>query len=187
MSNWETLEEFVKSLLKFDNPVRTPLSGGTKHEEDVVGTYTLSQCKFTSDKNISILDADMRRLILAASMMNRFPIFVSEYAEGKAVSIPSRSDTDPILREMLKLAVIKWGLNNLEDLKHTIKTPQILNKVDTEFRKLKKLFYELDSDIKTQVSRMENMLDQKHIDLTHYDLFEVVEAPEYGENNGSKQ
>ena len=172
MSNWEDLEEFVKSLIKFDNPVRTPLSGGTKHEEDVVGTNILAQCKFTSDKNISILFNDMARLCFAAGKLEKFPIFVSEQEAGKVVAVPITDSTELFLADMLKLAALRQGLDSIKYTMPSISTLSTLGLANKEVTRLKKLYTDLKHNIDQELNLVEMRISSKYVDLTTYNLFE---------------
>ena len=53
-ANWKKLENRIALLFKEDNAMTTPGSGNSKGEEDVVGSSTICQCKYTEQKTIVI-------------------------------------------------------------------------------------------------------------------------------------
>lgn len=171
-NNWKDLEEQVKQLINFDHPVRTPLSGGTKGEEDVVGIHSVSQCKFTADKNISILAKDLERLIIASNMLRKFPLFFNESQAGRTVSIPITVDTAHIVDSILKLAISIFGIGELPRLIYTCNSPQGIERAQSELDLLKSIFKDLQNRFNTRLIQVQNTLDAKRDNLLSYNLFE---------------
>jgi hypothetical protein len=77
INTWQELENFANNLILFDNPVKPAGSGNSKQEEDVVGKSLIIQCKFSSDKNLSLLRKDIYRLFSSSELLNKFPIFIT--------------------------------------------------------------------------------------------------------------
>lgn len=172
MSDWSNLEEFVKSLLQFDQPTRTPLSGGTKHEEDVVSTHLVSQCKYTSDKNISILSKDLERLLTASNLLHKFPLFFNQSEAGKTISIPFTTNTTYIISEAIKLITVLFSTSELPSLINISNNLSNINLAEVELNKIKSLFYTITKNIKDRISMIENTLDSKRDNLMMYNLFD---------------
>ena len=170
--DWNELEELVKKLLSYDRPVRTPLSGGPKGEEDVVGINSVSQCKYTSDKNISILAKDLGRLIDASKLLRKFPIFVSESNAGQLVSFPITDKTMDVVNAALKLACAMHGLSQLGPLIKMATSIEELRHLQKEHRRLKKMSSDLRNDLDGKVTNLAKAIDIKEADLLNYDLFE---------------
>lgn len=174
MSNktWQALEDYVKQLISYDKPTRIPLSGGTKGEEDVVGIHLVSQCKFTADKNISILAKDLERLISAANLLHKFPLFFNESQAGKTVAVPIIKETEFIIEQMLTLATVLQGINELRLMLSTLKTVEDLHRADKELARLTKLMDGIKFYINVSLLHINNALDAKRNNLLSYNLFE---------------
>lgn len=172
MTDWENLEEFVKSLISYDQPVRTPLSGGTKHEEDVVGIHSVSQCKFTTDKNISILSKDLERLISSANLLGKFPIFFNQCQTCKTVAFPITENTQHIVYYAIKLSLVIHMIGELSKLLPQTKTFPQLKALQAERKRLGNLLRDVQGHISIRLTQLDNAISAKQDDLTSYNLFE---------------
>lgn len=179
MSDWNKLEEDVKELLKFDQPVRTPLSGGTKGEEDVVGINSVSQCKCTDDKNLSILSKDLDRLISNANLINKLPIFFNRSSAGTTVSLPITDETNNIVLLSLELACLIYGLGQLQSSIKYIHNVQQLGAARKEIARLLRMFGHIRHPIEETLNKINCKLTYAEEDLLTFDLFE-------GDNNGTQ-
>lgn len=99
--SWENLEKLMTQLLMLDKAMTVPGSGNGKGEEDVIGLSTITQCKFSETKNVTILRKDIDRLLDAAKLQGKIPIFVTENNGLKLVSIPE----SPIFKDILHMIV----------------------------------------------------------------------------------
>jgi hypothetical protein len=173
MSNcWQELEDDMLKLLAHDKVKRTPLSGGTKGEEDVVGIYTLTQCKFTTDKNVSILASDLERLLKAAKLLDKLPLFVSESKAGKIVSIPITDETRDILSLALRLATLQKGLSTIEDILNFVDSEQQIKRVEADITRLEKSFSFIKDSIKEKLEKVNRKVTTKLDDTQMYNLFD---------------
>ena len=89
MSKWDDLEDRMKEYFRLDKAQTVPGSGNGKGEEDVIGETTITQCKYSETKNISILRKDIDRLIDASDLQKKTPLFVTENNGLTLLSIPS--------------------------------------------------------------------------------------------------
>jgi hypothetical protein len=172
MTNWKELEEFVKKILPFDHPIRTPGSGSSKGEEDVIGRSTISQCKFTSDKNTSILHKDVIRLRTAANILDKFPLFFTKSSTITLMSIPLLIETTPIADLITKIIVVWHGLTSLLPKVGLIKDIKGLNTLYAERDRLVKINQDLKRQVDIQIKRLDNAIDTKKNDILTYNLFE---------------
>lgn len=172
MRDWESLEEYVKILLSYDHPVRTPGSGSTKGEEDVVGISTLSQCKFTTDTNTSILHKDLLRLISSANLIDKLPLFFTRSANITMLSVPITLDTDAIINNAIKTMVVNYGLQHLLPKVRFVKDNKSLQALYTERNRLVKINKDIQQQIATRLTQLDNAIDAKKDDILTYDLFE---------------
>lgn len=180
ISNWQELEKYTKKLLRHDQPERTPLSGGTKSEEDVVGINSVSQCKFTQDKNVSILEKDIARLISSSALLNKFPLFFNQSASRTTVAVPISQDTCVIVDMMLRLACLMQGIEQMTWTVRASKEIRQLRDAEKEVNRLKKEFSLLKEELYRQLKRLTTSVETKEADLLSYDLFEQ------GDANGAK-
>jgi len=172
MSDWKIFENYVKNLLHIDKAKTTPLSGGTKGEEDVVGRSMIAQCKFTEKKNLSILAKDLERLLKAAKLTEKFPLFASRSEAGTIISFPVTDETEDDIVFILKILSC---LNTLRELKKIIPHVSTIGMIEgaranlrvlkQEYTKMRKVFNDL-------VNNIEQKVDAKYIDLTTYNLFD---------------
>lgn len=179
INDWEQLEEYAMNLLSEDNPVRPPNSGGTKGEEDVVGTSIIIQCKFTENKNLSILKKDLDRLCLNANALLKFPIFLNSNGKDTVLSLPIESKHDiDFIKDLVKLMIIYQTSNVLEDTACIINAPNQLERYRKQETKIHNLFKSIVDKFKQKFDRISQVLDSKYKDLMMYNLF--------GDNNAAK-
>ena len=181
MSEWKDLENYAKIILEFDRAMKPSLSGGTKGEEDVVGYNTVVQCKYTASKSIHILKNDLERLLDAAKLLEKYPIFVSEAEVGKVISVPITDDSEGPTIEGLKLASLVFALEDLLLMIRRIKDQRTLQCFNNDIYRLKRRYRDIKDYVDTLMKRLDNAVQVKTDDLTTYDLFES------GEHNGTEQ
>ena len=99
--SWENLEEMMTELLMLDRGRTVPGSGNGKSEEDVIGLSTITQCKYSDKKNMSILKKDMVRLKDAAELQNKMPLFVTEHDGELLLTLPE----SPIFKDVMNYIV----------------------------------------------------------------------------------
>ena len=177
INDWEQLEEYAMDLLEGDSPVRPLNSGGTKGEEDVVGTSVIIQCKFTGNKNLSILKKDLDRLCTNADVLLKFPIFLNSNGKDIILSLPieSKSDTD-LIKDLIKLIIIYQTSNILIDTACIIKTPEQLERCHKHEKRIHNLFKSIIDKFKQQFDKISQVLDSKYKNLMMYNLFEDSNA-----------
>jgi hypothetical protein len=143
INNWKELEEFGKELISYDNPRLPPGSGNAKHEEDVVGDTIIMQCKYTDNKNSSILSNDLDRLNKSADLLTRVPIFVNKSENTISISISITDNNIGDVQDILKLLSIKKTINKLDnyienmDIGDISGIQSIVNKSKKQWEKLK--------------------------------------------------
>lgn len=174
MSDWKTLEEFVTDLLVDinDDAVCTPLSGGTKNEEDVMGRSFIVQCKYTDNKNLSILEKDLTRLRKAADMTGKFPIFVSRSTAGTILSIPIDNNTEEDVKFILKALSTLIALKSMKELAPKLDSYPFVKRGLSYLRRLKKEVHDIRNTLHKLVDKVEQTLDTKYDDVTMFNLFE---------------
>ena len=172
MSNWQEFEDYVRRLTIEDGTVRTPLSGGTKHEEDVVGNTLVCQCKCTEEKNFHILEKDFTRLLEASKLLEKFPLFFSQSSAGKILSIPITKETEDLINTLLMTIMLHKRLTLLHRFCKTIKDDRAYLKAKSELAAIGKLSSELSEANRRELERIRNMLEYIEDDLTMYNLFE---------------
>jgi len=126
--SWQDLESMMKELLIFDKAMTVPGSGNGKSEEDIIGLSTITQCKYSDKVNISILRKDIDRLLTAAELQKKIPIFVTENNGLVLVSIP----TSPILKDVLHMIV---GMSLIKFVQLNAIDPKTIDE-KREYRKL---------------------------------------------------
>lgn len=172
MYDWEKLEERVKAMTIEDAPKRTPLSGATKKEEDVVGNTLISQCKQTQDKNFSILEKDFTRLMESAKLLDKFPLFFSQSSAGIIMSIPVNKETEDTLDQVLRSIMIQKRLVILHEFSKTIKDDRAFMKASREFNAVASSLMSLNDENKHLLERIRHQLNYIEDDLTMCNLFE---------------
>lgn len=171
MSNWSQLEEYVKQITSNDNTKRTPRSGATKKEEDVVGESLVCQCKDTDDKNFSILAKDLNRLTSAADLQNKFPLFFSRNESCVLLTIPMTYDEH---KEMACMVINYIILRKRLQLLRQVDPRDFkdLAAAEKEHAKLRKILAFLSRESIEHLDSIEKKLDTKRDDLLTHDLFE---------------
>lgn len=172
MSDWKILEDYVKDLLSTDKAKTTPLSGGTKGEEDVVGRSMIAQCKFTEKKNLSILAKDLERLLKAAKLTEKFPLFASRSEAGTIISFPVTDETEEDIVFLLKILSCLNTLRELKNIVPHVSTVGMIEGVRANLRGLKREYAQIREVFNDLVDRIEQKVDTKYIDLTTYNLFD---------------
>jgi len=172
MSKWSDLEEFTKKLTSKDKTKRTPLSGATKNEEDVVGNSLICQCKQTDDKNISILEKDLTRLLNAAKLLEKFPIFVSSSKAGTLLSIPITNETEEIIEIIINSIILQARLSSLYLNCSSIKEPRDLMRAQKEKIVLETMADDLIYKNKKLLKGITNKLKTIEDDILSYNLFD---------------
>jgi hypothetical protein len=179
ISSWQDLEDYTEELLSKDNSVKPKGSGNAKKEEDVVGNTIIAQCKYTEDKNMSILSKDLERLLEACSLQDKFPLFITSNGINTTLSIPINKDTEKTVSKLLELLIILTNTIKMYDLIGSIKTINQLDIINRQFSKLNRQVGCLNIDIGLHIKNLEIMIQSKYDDLTICDLFE-------GEKDGIK-
>jgi hypothetical protein len=180
ISSWQDLEDFAAELVKKDNPIKPKGSGNAKKEEDVVGSTTITQCKYTEDKNMSILSKDLERLLEACSLQDKFPLFITSNGKNTVLSIPINSDTERNVSKLLELLLILLNTSKVYDLLSSIKTPEQLEAVNRLFSGLNRQISCLNIDIGIHIKNLETKIQSRYDDLMMHNLFE-------GENNAKQE
>ncbi len=169
MIKWRKLEEKIKSYLSKDNAVTVPGSGNGKGEEDVIGLSTICQCKSTEKKNISILAKDIERLLKAAQLQKKFPLFVSESNKNLVFSFIDNNYTKDILNFIIALSLsdaIERALGKCNSHKEL----QRIDKLYTS--NLRTILKELSQKLRDTQSSIPNKITAKYTDLLQTNLFE---------------
>jgi hypothetical protein len=171
MELWEKLEKKVKSLFKKDKVKTVPGSGNGKGEEDVIGISTIIQCKYTANKNITILDKDMQRLKTAAEGQNKLPIFVTENPSGMVISIPE----GPLTQEIVNILIAMASLNKMEEDVDLCNSINIFNNMSKFISNdLEHLITCIEVSTKARINAINARLETKYKKLTQYDLFDEL-------------
>jgi hypothetical protein len=166
---WQALEEKVKRLLKTDRAKTVPGSGNGKSEEDVIGISTISQCKYTERLNTSILAKDVERLVQAARLQEKLPLFFTESGGSFILSIPDNPLMSEIVNVIVTLALLDKITKELEDC-NTIGQYNTLRRFVNDT--IDKVIQTTDTSIKCRFLKIQEKLDILYDDLTTMDLFE---------------
>jgi hypothetical protein len=175
MSKWEDLEQVVALLLTEDGAKRTPLSGATKMEEDVVGRTIMAQCKQTEHKNISILKKDLDRLEAACHLQEKFPLFFNDSSDARTLSIPISDKTIDVVHNIINMIIAFKMVDKLEK-----EFPHFSTYLDfnTGYKSLKSAYLKMqtvhDKFMKLR-DKLETKIDTKMTSIQMYDLFEGAE------------
>lgn len=177
-ATWEKLEERMKDLLQLDKAKRTPLSGGTKGEEDVVGVGTICQCKDSDNKNITILTKDIERLLQSAKLLNKTPIFASRAGEHTLVSFPLDEEyIDDIIYVLNQLILISRLRVLTDHLKH-FEGAKFVDAMCTEFDRAVRLSTTVTNMLRERIDALKNKLEAKVNNATMFNLFGDENATE---------
>lgn len=179
ITGWEQLEEAAADLINDDNPRRPPNSGGAKKEEDVVGSNIIIQCKYTDNKNMSILKKDLDRLLDSANLLSKFPIFLtSNGSNDTVISIPMNHDVE-LIKDLMRVIIVHKGLEYLTDTARVINNPNQLEKFRKQETKFHYMIKGLVDKFQERFKKLADILETKYKNLMMYNLFE-------GNNNAAK-
>ena len=171
IKSWQHLEDYALDIIKHDNPVKPSGSGSGKKEEDVVGDTIIVQCKYTDDKNMSLLSKDLDRLDEACSLQGKFPIFVTSNGKRTLLSISMEYDEE-LTQQLINLIIVNTRLNKVQDLSTCINSIGMWNRFHDYLKKTMSILGDITSGIKDRGAKIMKTLNAKHDDLTMYDLFE---------------
>jgi len=146
---WDDLEALMKELLMLDKAMTIPGSGNGKGEEDVIGLSTITQCKYSDKKNMSILRKDMDRLKDAAELQKKIPLFITEHDSELLLTIPNSLIFQDVLYFIISASIIRHvqaSIQNVQNIPSDIKKEYIsliykralpiLNKVNDKYQNL---------------------------------------------------
>jgi len=170
MSKWREFEESMAEFLSADNVKTTKGSGSVKHEEDLIGETTVSQCKNTDKESYSLTNKDIDRLLSAATILEKFPLFLTGTKDHTTLSIPLTEDTSDDVVKMLKLVIIKKRLEKIIGVNTT--DPRVPAQLTYVYKKTVRLFSEITNEINSLIDRCEKKLDVLSDNVQMYDLFE---------------
>lgn len=179
LKSWQALEEFAYEIIKADNPVLPKGSGNAKKEEDVISNCFIVQCKYTDDKNMSILSKDLTRLLDACDLQDKFPLFITSNGSNTVLSIPINDDTRSIIDILIEMAVIVKRSEKINSDIRSIKTMNQYEIIQKFSDRINILTYGLKNRFETIMRKAAVQLAAKYDDLTMCDLFE-------GEKDGVK-
>lgn len=180
VKSWQDLEDLAVEILKDDHPIKPKGSGNAKKEEDVIGDNIIVQCKYTDDKNFSILTKDLERLKEACKLQGKLPLFLSSNSKETLLTIPITDLDDELLSALITLIRIYSSLDKLEDEVKISRTVPQLRTVSSKITKNRSAMQSNANTIYTRLIKLLNKVEIKYVDLTTYDLFE-------GEKDGVKQ
>lgn len=115
--SWQNLEDMMKELLLLDMAMTVPGSGNGKGEEDIIGLSTITQCKYSEKVNISILRKDVDRLLDAAKLQNKIPIFATENNGLILITIPESIILRDVLHMIVGMSLIRFIQENCDSIK----------------------------------------------------------------------
>lgn len=172
IKSWQALEEFAYELIKEDNPVQPKGSGSAKKEEDVVSDHIIVQCKYTDDKNMSILSKDLSRLLEACNLQSKFPLFITSNGTNTILSIPIKDNNEEIIKQIITLISINLRLDKINDLILCINSVPMLERFQKQLTKTISKARELHEGFKSRAEKIVKKLSSKYDDLTMYNLFD---------------
>jgi len=174
IDSWQALEEFAYDLIKADHPTLPKGSGSAKKEEDIVGTSTIIQCKYTEDKNMSILNKDLTRLLEACALQGKFPLFVTSNKTNTVLSIPINDDNRNIINMIIDVITIIKRAEIITDNISLVKTMPQFKLVEKHRDRINILMYGIKNRLESIARKADIKLNAKYDDLTICDLFEGV-------------
>jgi len=172
VNSWKDLEDLAAEILKEDHPVKPKGSGNAKKEEDVIGDNIIAQCKYTEDKNFSILTKDLERLKEACKLQDKLPLFISSNSKETILSLPITNMDEELLKAIITIIRIYASLDKLEDEVKISKTVEQLRSVSSKIIRNKSAMQSNANNINTRLFKLLDKAEIKYIDLTTYDLFE---------------
>lgn len=168
-ANWKDLENKLKSMMSIDKATTIPGSGNGKGEEDVVGFSTIIQCKFSEQKNITILQKDIRRLKEAAELQDKTPLFASENDGELIISL---TDTQH-LSSILELIVAMSQLGKLQTDLQICRDVSTWNSINNIYERSTKILTEkILRLLRDKKELLLNNLEAKYQELTQTSLFD---------------
>jgi len=171
MESWKELEYLARYILLRDDAKLTPGSGNVKGEEDVVGFSTVCQCKYTDNKNISILSKDIERLIEAANLHDKTPIFIAGNRRHVLISLLN----DDITRDTINYLILVSRLKKLKSYIQEVKDADTLQALSDKARgSLSILLTNVTQKVTVEWKQSISLIDKK-IDDVSYDLFKGEE------------
>jgi len=179
MNDWKELEDFAMEILAKDNPVKPAGSGSTKKEEDVVSNDVIVQCKYTQNKNMTILSKDLERLMDASRLLNKFPLFINSNLTDIIISLPVEKDDTEFLGLLVKIILIYKKYYRLLDTIGSATNTKTLDRCSKELKLYDNIFKSLMLKLNGYSNTLDISLKAKFDDLTICNLFE-------GENDGVK-
>lgn len=171
-SDWKSLEADLAYRLKNDSARTTPGSGNSKGEEDVVGKSVICQCKYTEQKNITILNKDLQRLRIAAKLLNKFPIFASEAKNGQVLSLILDDEFEFENSNIIQLIIIMSRLNNVDYATALELSTVDLNNLSTEVEQIGRLFNDLKTTLGKKLKLLSTKVDAMIMHDSTYNLFD---------------
>lgn len=171
IKNWSDLEEYAKGLTD-EKSKRTPGSGNSKKEEDVVSSNLLIQTKFSESKNTTILDKDVKRLEEASTQLIKVPLFITKTKEHLICSLLVNDASKEVITSAIKVMTV---INEIKKIEEHIKNKLTL----TELHRVNKILNEsvksLESvvgSIRVAQEKLSNSIDSKIKNAHNVDLFE---------------
>lgn len=171
--SWKNFEIYVKNLFSDDNARLIPGSGSTKNEEDVSGISTIAQCKYTNNKNLTLLEKDIDRLLEAAKLYGKYPMFFNSNNKHKILSLFINEDDlfNSITEIILFFSLCEKVIN---DLSITDKEDyEMINRLKyLKKNKINKIRRNILNKINTMSKDIDNKLDSAYIKSINMDLFD---------------
>jgi len=172
--SWENLEDLMTQLLMLDKAMTVPGSGNGKGEEDVIGLSTITQCKYSEAKNISILRKDVDRLLAAAKLQKKIPIFVTENKGLKLISIPESAIFKDVLNIIVGMSLIRFVQSNLSAIKtrdERIEYTKLITRANKIIEAVHMKYIELATDCSVSLKK-EDELSLEWVNQNQTNLFE---------------
>jgi hypothetical protein len=170
LAKWQIFEKMMAKLLEEDGAKTTKGSGSVKHEEDLIGETIVAQCKQTEKVSYSVSDKDISRLLSAADVLDRFPMFLTETAVHTTVSIPITKSTIDDISQIINMIIVKQRLRKLLSIKTD--DPAVLHRVKKVFNKTTKLLNSIVSDLRDIEEKCVTKIKVYEDDALMYDLFD---------------
>lgn len=172
INTWQDLEDFTVDLLSTDNPRKPAGSGSTKKEEDISGQTILVQCKFTDQKNATILKKDLDRLLESSDQQFKFPVFINKSGDNPPILSFSIDYDIEITKAIVKLILIKKKISKLRNYLDDKLTIDVLNKINSMLEKLKVEARNLSNTISSDIEKLDISVEARYADLLNCNLFE---------------
>ena len=156
-----------------DKAMTVPGSGNGKSEEDVIGLSTITQCKYSETKNVTLLRKDIDRLLDAAELQGKVPIFVTENNGLKLISIPESIIFKDVLHQMVGMSLIRFVQTNAKS-SDSLEEKKAYRKLLIRGRKILSAIHSKYGDIELECSMVLNDKDENKawLEKMQMDLFE---------------